>query len=224
MTLLRRSARRAPRLLGAWTLAVLIGAPLGRAAPATEDADARPLLSREDVFELEYASDPQLAPDGRRLVYVRRSNDIMTDRTRSSLWLAALDGSDHRPLVTEGPGASQPRWSPTGERLAYLRAVEGQSQIHVRWMDTGATTAITSVRENPSSLSWSPDGRWLAFTMSVAVEGPKLVSPPSKPEGASWAEPRSSMPCATGATGAGSSRRPMSTSSWCPPTGARRDS
>ena len=33
-----------------------------------------------DVFELEIASDPQIAPDGSRIVYVRRSNDIMTDR------------------------------------------------------------------------------------------------------------------------------------------------
>ena len=33
-----------------------------------------------DVFELEWAIDPRVSPDGETIVYVRRSNDIMKDR------------------------------------------------------------------------------------------------------------------------------------------------
>ena len=40
-----------------------------------------------DVFELEYATDPQVSPDGEQVAYVRRSNDIMTDSTRSNICL-----------------------------------------------------------------------------------------------------------------------------------------
>ena len=36
--------------------------------------------------------------DGETIVYVRKSNDIMKDRVRSSLWRIAKDGRDHRPL------------------------------------------------------------------------------------------------------------------------------
>ena len=32
-----------------------------------------------DVFELEWASDPQVSSDGETIVYVRKSNDIMKD-------------------------------------------------------------------------------------------------------------------------------------------------
>lgn len=157
---------------------------------ATQDADETPSdhFRREDVFELESVADPRVSPDGRHVVYVRRSNDIMTDRTRSRLWLAAVDGSDHRPLIADG-SASMPRWSPTGDRLAYLRSADGATQIHVRWMDTGQSAAVTSVRESPSSLTWSPDGRRIAFTMAVPFEPEPLVKPPKKPEGAEWAEP-----------------------------------
>ena len=31
-----------------------------------------------DVFELEWASDPRISPDGRRIVYTRNSMDVMT--------------------------------------------------------------------------------------------------------------------------------------------------
>ena len=39
----------------------------------------------EDVFELEYANDPRISPDGKYIVYERRSSDIMTDSMRSNI-------------------------------------------------------------------------------------------------------------------------------------------
>ena len=54
-----------------------------------------------DVFELEWASDPQVSSDGETIVYVRRSNDIMKDRVRSNLWRINTSGkiTDHFTLV-----------------------------------------------------------------------------------------------------------------------------
>ena len=53
-----------------------------------------------DVFNLEYAANPQLMPDGKSVVYERRSNEIMTDSRRINLWIAALDGSGQQPLLS----------------------------------------------------------------------------------------------------------------------------
>src|SRR5437660_4967326 len=50
----------------------------------------------------------------------------------------------------------------------------------------GATSQITHVSETPSNLSWSPDGRSLAFTMLVKSETPWKISMPMAPEGAKW--------------------------------------
>ena len=46
-----------------------------------------------DVFELEIAADPQISPDGSQIAYARRSNDIMTDRTRSNIWIVGVVAS-----------------------------------------------------------------------------------------------------------------------------------
>jgi len=72
-----------------------------------------------DVFELEWASDPQISPDGEAIVYVRNFMDVMSDRRRSNLWMVRADGSDHRPLTTGLANDSSPRWSPDGKRLLY---------------------------------------------------------------------------------------------------------
>src|SRR5258708_9795836 len=50
----------------------------------------------------------------------------------------------------------------------------------------GATTQVTRVSETPANLSWSPDGRALAFTMLVKSETPWKISMPIPPEGAKW--------------------------------------
>lgn len=54
------------------------------AAPA--DGPSR-IFEGKDIFGLEVAADPQISPDGATVAYVRKSNDIMTDRARSTIWL-----------------------------------------------------------------------------------------------------------------------------------------
>ena len=156
--------------------------------PAWAQQD-RPTFSADDVFELEYASDPRISPNGRRIVYERRSNDIMTDSTRSNLWTVNVDGSSHRPLVSGAVQASSVRWSPDGDRVAYFQSDENGTQLMMRWMDGSDTARLAAALESPDALAWSPDGRWLAFTMPVPAESEPLVAPRSGPEGSTWSEP-----------------------------------
>ncbi len=142
-----------------------------------------------DVFNLELVNEPQVSPDGRRVVYVRTSMDIMKDQRRTNLWIINSDGNDNRPLLSSRQSYSTPRWSPDGKRLLYITGVGGSPQMYVRWMDTGQTALISNLTEPPGSPTWSPDGQWIAFTMFVPKEKEPLAKPPQKPEGAEWAPP-----------------------------------
>jgi dipeptidyl aminopeptidase/acylaminoacyl peptidase len=155
--------------------AVSSGAPAHAGAPA---------LQPMDVFQLQWAADPQISPDGRQVAYVRRYGDVMKDVYAGDLWLVDADGREHRPLVN---GAASPRWSPDGKRLAYVAGDGAGAQLFVRWMDSGATAQVTRVQRKPSDLAWSPDGRSLAFIMPVPEEPQPLAKPLQKPEGAEWA-------------------------------------
>ena len=141
-----------------------------------------------DVFELEWATDPRVSPDGDTIVYVRKSNDIMKDRERSNLWQISIDKQDHRPLYSGIKNARSPRWSPDGTKLAFISNDTGSQQIHVRWMDNGETAVITQLQNSPSNLTWSPDGKWLAFTMNVQASFEPIAKSRAKPEGAEWAK------------------------------------
>ncbi len=146
-------------------------------------------FSARDVFELEVANDPQVSPDGARIVYVRAFMDIMTDRPRSNLWIVNADGSGHQPLTSGSANHSQPRWSPNGDRIAYISTEGGSAQLYMRWMGSGLAARVTNLTSSPGNLVWSPDGRMLALTMHVPQDKKPMITMPKKPEGAKWAEP-----------------------------------
>jgi hypothetical protein len=56
-------------------------------------------LTVMDVFTLQYAGDPQISLDGKRIVYVRQFSDVMNDKRQSNLWVISADGSDNRALT-----------------------------------------------------------------------------------------------------------------------------
>ena len=183
------------------TLARLAAAAL-LVTPAALDAQAPPQerrtdrLAIADYLDWEDVQDPQLSPDGKQVVFTRRWVDKMNDKWESSLWIMNADGTRARFLVN---GAS-PKWAPDGTRIAYTftppapagttaSAPAPTTQIFVRWMDAeGAVTQLTHLTENPANIEWSPDGKWLAFSMQVPAKNDWKIDMPPMPKGAKWTE------------------------------------
>ncbi len=60
-------------------------------------------LSITDDFNVQIATDPQISPDGKSIVYVRQFADIMTDHRCSTLWMVDADGSHHGRVYQNPP-------------------------------------------------------------------------------------------------------------------------
>ncbi|NNE69300.1 MAG: S9 family peptidase, partial [Rhodothermales bacterium] len=143
----------------------------------------------EDVFELEWASDVQISPDGAQVAYVRNGMSIQRDRREGRIWLVNADGTGHRKLTASDRTESSPRWSPDGSRIAFVTGSDDGSEIHLLWLDTGAVARLTQLERSPGGIAWSPDGTHLAFAMTVpSGETRWNVGMPAKPRGAEWAD------------------------------------
>ena len=151
--------------------------------------DLSKYLTAKDYYDLESIADPQISPDGKKIVYVRNFADIMTDKRYANLWIINFDGSGHRPLTGGLSSDHTPRWSPDGSQLAYISDKDGKPQIYKRWMDSGQTMVLTNLQFPPMDISWSPSGKDLAFSSLVASAPRILAQLPPPPPGAQWAAP-----------------------------------
>ena len=113
-----------------------------------------------DLSLITSVSDPQIHPDGRRIAFVATTIDLKGDRYRSCLWL--WDGEVRQ--LTFGQSDSAPRWSPSGDRLAFVRKGAEQTdptQLAVMPSDGGEARIITSFELGVQAPLWSPDGSQL---------------------------------------------------------------
>ena len=161
------------------------------ASPVSADTgDDDRAIQGLDIFDLEWALNPQISPDGRQVLYTRLSMDIMKDRPVTHVWAINADGSNHRPVLSGTASYSNVRWSPDGTRIAYVSNADSRgAELFVRWMDTGQTALLSNLPKSPGSITWSPDGKYLAFQMFVEDKPASLAKPPQRPEGAEWAAP-----------------------------------
>src|SRR5436190_5630468 len=111
-------------------------------------------VTPEDYFAFEFASDPNMSPDGKLVAYVITKIDRAQNRRNSSIWMAATDGSRAPWQFTTSPqSSSSPRWSPDGKSIAFLSSrpeatasgatpAEPRTQIYLLSMNGGEAKRI----------------------------------------------------------------------------------
>jgi dipeptidyl aminopeptidase/acylaminoacyl peptidase len=126
----------------------------------------------EDVYELTWASDPNVSPDGSTVAVAIVSVDREANTYRSSIWLVPSDGSAPPRRFTTGPKSdSMPRWSPDGSMLAFTSDRERDcKQLYVMPAGGGEPVRLTDLKEDVGEVVWSPDGTRLAFSARVRDE------------------------------------------------------
>ena len=146
-------------------------------------------FTANDYFNFEYVSDPQISPDGKKIIYVRNFADVMTDKFYSNLWIIGFDGAGNRPLTSGLFHDASPRWSPDGSQIIYISDRDGKPQIYKHWLDLGQSAMLTNLVFPPMDITWSPDGKQVAyFTIVLSMPRTIAVLPPAPP-GAQMATP-----------------------------------
>lgn len=112
-----------------------------------------------------------LSPNGRRVLFTVRTAHLTEDagEFRNQIMLAFTEGDNEPIQLTFGEAANQPRWSPDGQFIAFLRKMPGsdKSGLWVMQAQGGEPWPLTlpdnAVHQAITNFCWSPDGKRLAF-------------------------------------------------------------
>src|SRR4051812_41936608 len=142
-------------------------------------------ITERDLLKFTWIADPQIAPDGTSVAYVRITANEKDDKYETSLFLMPSNGGEGRRL-TSGTRDTGPRWSPDGKRIAFVRAEEKDSkpqpgQIYLLSRDGGEAGPLSDIASGAGDPVWSPDGAHIAFTSATPAEGAKKADEAKAP-------------------------------------------
>ena len=150
---------------------------------------AKEPISAMDVFKIAYASNPVIAADGKTIAFHRYSMDVMTDQRKNDLWVIDADGKKLRQISKGFDAVGAAAFTQSGDAIAFVAFKGDTSHIYVQQLNSSKRSELGEGLSGPANLAFSPDGKWLAFTMPVAYKPETMGTIPSPPEGAEWAEP-----------------------------------
>jgi dipeptidyl aminopeptidase/acylaminoacyl peptidase len=148
------------------------------AQDATQAAGSQKrFISEKDLFDFVWIANPQLSPDGKRVAFTRVNVDEKRTGYETSIWIVASDGKESPVRMTNGKHDAQPRWSPDGSHIAFVRGGEKDDagkpkpgQLALLSLAGGEAKTITDLPKGASDAVWSPDGRQIAFMSSTTQE------------------------------------------------------
>ena len=150
---------------------------------------AKEPISAMDVFKIAYASNPVISADGKTIAFHRYSMDVMTDQRKNDLWVIDADGKKLRQISKGFDAVGAAAFTQSGDAIAFVAFKGDTSHIYVQQLNSSKRSELGEGLSGPANLAFSPDGKWLAFTMPVAYKPETMGTIPSPPEGAEWAEP-----------------------------------
>jgi len=121
-------------------------------------------ITPEDLFNLKVVNDPQVSPDGGLVIFDVKTIDREKNRYRSHLYLAEVESGEVCQFTYGDVTDVQPRWSPDGKSIAFIRTTEKDTQVWIIPIKGGEARRLTNLPEGSiGAFVWSPLGNKLLF-------------------------------------------------------------
>lgn len=82
------------------------------------------------------------------------------------LYVSDSDGQGAQVVASSNSSIISPKWSPDGQKLAYVSFESGKPVVYVQDLASGNRTVAANFKGNNSAPAWSPDGSQMAVALS----------------------------------------------------------
>ena len=132
------------------------------------------VMTPETLLSLGRLSDPQLSPDGSKILYGVSYNSIADNRSCRNLFLCNPDGSGRVQLTRYAKSVSNARWSKDGSEIYF---VQGGQLWKAPFLGgrLGKKVKLSEIPAGIGEFKISPDGQQILYTSTI--KNPALVQP-----------------------------------------------
>src|SRR5207249_8829796 len=134
-------------------------------------------ITEKDLFKFTWIANPQLSPDGSRVAFTRVVVDEKRTGYETSIWTVGATGNEPPLRMTNGKRDTNPRWSPDGRYIAFVRGGEKDetgkprpAQLAILPLAGGEAWTITDLPKGASNPVWSPDSKTIVFLSTTTPE------------------------------------------------------
>ncbi|MGG3874333.1 S9 family peptidase [Brevibacillus laterosporus] len=124
-------------------------------------------MTAEDLLRFEWLEDPQISPDGNKVVYIKRTIDS-SGKYISNLFIRSLVDSWEQQWTYGNHRNSHPRWSPDGNWLAFESDRSGDIQVWLLSVKGGEACQLTTNRQGAAKPVWSPNSEKLLVQVRLS--------------------------------------------------------
>lgn len=136
------------------------------------------VMTPETLLAFGRISDPQVSPDGQKVLYGVSYTDIAKNRSCRNLFLSNIDGTEQRQITRYASSVSCARWAPDGKSIYFIQ--DGQIwKAPLGGKTLGARRQISNVPSGISDFKLSPSADRILYISTVPgpVKTPTDVDP-----------------------------------------------
>ena len=137
------------------------------------------VMTPETLLALGRLSDPQLSPDGSKILYGVSYNSIEDNRSCRNLFICNVDGSGRTQLTRYAKSVSNARWSNDGSEIYFLQGGQLWKAAY-KSGKLGRKVKLSDVQDGISEFKLSPDQSRIIYTSTIknkAVRTPSDSDP-----------------------------------------------